>query len=285
MPQQSGTIEIFCSYSHRDEGLRQELEKHLKILEWRGLATVWHDRQIGAGNEWENEIDEHLEVADIILLLISPDFIFSKYCYAKEMTRAIERHDAGEARVIPIFVRDVNWKGAHFGKLQGLPTDAKSVTSWPNQDEAFRIVSEGIEKIVEALLDERHRGAAAQSVKPPKSSGRKNAANVQPKYEREPKEKADDSEPSGVSWVGRDSNLLRWYFEQCAKYDDLFNSQNDWDDREISEHLISGGLASKNEDGHLYLTKAGVLLCCRRNQIYFTRCIPCTRQVYAKIRR
>ncbi|HKS30510.1 MAG TPA: tetratricopeptide repeat protein, partial [Pyrinomonadaceae bacterium] len=149
--------------------LKKELVKHLKMLEWRELAAVWHDRQIGAGSEWENEIDEHLESADIILLLISPDFIFSKYCYAKEMTRAMERHDAGEARVIPIFLRDVNWKGAPFGKLQGLPTNAKSVTSWPNRDEAFKIVSEGVEKVVEALLDDNQGSATSRSMNHPAS--------------------------------------------------------------------------------------------------------------------
>jgi predicted HTH transcriptional regulator/tetratricopeptide (TPR) repeat protein len=96
---------------------------------------------------------------------------------------------------------------------------------------------------------------------------RKSAANVKPKYERESQGKSDDSESSGISWVGRDSNLLHWYFEQCAKYDGLFSNHNEWGDREIGEHLICSGLASKNEDGHLYLTNAGVLLCCRRNQI------------------
>ncbi|HYO62905.1 MAG TPA: toll/interleukin-1 receptor domain-containing protein, partial [Pyrinomonadaceae bacterium] len=166
-PQPSKSVEVFCSYSHRDEDLRKELDKHVKILERRGVVNVWHDRRIGAGDEWKREIDEHLESADVILLLVSPDFIASDYCYDVETKRAVERHDAGEACVIPVFLRPVNWKGAPFGKIQGLPTDAKPVTSWTNHDEAFVIVSEGIERAVETLIAPRRtQAAAAKSASP-----------------------------------------------------------------------------------------------------------------------
>jgi tetratricopeptide (TPR) repeat protein len=165
-PYSARHIGIFCSYSHRDEDLRKELDKHIKILERRGVISVWHDRKIDAGEEWKEEIDEQLESADVILLLISPDFIASDYCYDIEMTRAMARHDAGEARVIPVFLRPVNWKGAPFGKLQALPTDAKPVTSWPNHDEAFVIVSEGIQRAVETLNTIRQANAATTIEKP-----------------------------------------------------------------------------------------------------------------------
>ncbi|HEV2799655.1 MAG TPA: tetratricopeptide repeat protein [Pyrinomonadaceae bacterium] len=153
--QPTQAIEVFCSYSHRDEDLRKELDKHIKILERRGVIAVWNDRKIEPGEEWNGEIDKHLESADVILLLISADFIASDFCYGIEMTRALERHDAGEACVIPIFIRPVNWKGAPFGKLQALPTDAKPVTSWSDHDEAFVIVSEGIQRAVESLIANR----------------------------------------------------------------------------------------------------------------------------------
>src|SRR5205085_5289211 len=96
------SIELFYSYAHEDERLRKELEKHLALMKRQKLISAWHDRNIGAGTEWANEIDTHLNTARIILLLISPDFIASDYCYSIEMTRALERHKAGEARVIPI---------------------------------------------------------------------------------------------------------------------------------------------------------------------------------------
>ena len=98
------------------------------------VITAWHDRLIGAGEEWKHEIDENLERADLILLLVSSDFIASDYCYDEEMTRALQRHDAGKARVIPVIVRDVNWSKAPFAKLQALPKDGKAVTLWPDRD-------------------------------------------------------------------------------------------------------------------------------------------------------
>src|SRR5262245_50373765 len=95
-------IKIFYSYSHKDEGLRNELEKHLSVLKRSGVIAGWHDRKIVRGAEWSSEIDEHLETADIILLLVSSDFIASDYCYEIEMKRAMERHALRTARVIPI---------------------------------------------------------------------------------------------------------------------------------------------------------------------------------------
>ncbi|HET9408807.1 MAG TPA: TIR domain-containing protein [Candidatus Sulfotelmatobacter sp.] len=144
-------IEIVFSYSHKDETLRDELEKHLSVLNRSGIVSGWHDRRITGGTEWEPKIDEHLATADVILLLVSPDFIASDYCYDKEMKLAIERHEHREARVIPVILRPCDWRGAPFGKLQGLPKDMRPVTSWSSQDEAFTDVAIGIRKVAEEL--------------------------------------------------------------------------------------------------------------------------------------
>jgi len=149
-------IEVFFSYSHKDEELRDELEKHLSILKRKGVITGWHDRRIGAGREWEGEIDTHLDTADVILLLISADFLASDYCYDVEMKRAMERHDAGEARVIPVILRPCDWEDAPFGKLQALPKDAVPVTEWPNRDKVFLNVAQGIRVVVEELTAGPH---------------------------------------------------------------------------------------------------------------------------------
>ena len=149
---QPNDIEVFYSYSHKDEELREQLENHLSILKRRGIIKDWHDRRIGAGKEWEGEIDEHLNTASIILLLISSDFMASDYCYDVEMSRAMERHEAKEARVIPIILRHVIWEEAPFGKLQALPRDGKPVTRWEDRDEAFTNIAEGISKAVEELI-------------------------------------------------------------------------------------------------------------------------------------
>jgi internalin A len=149
--QMAQAVRLFYSYSHKDEMLRNELETHLKLLQRTGLISVWHDRNIEAGDDWKKQIDENLERADIILLLVSADFIASDYCYEKEMKRALDRHETGEARVIPVIVRDVNWGLAPFAKLQALPKDAKAVMEWPSKDAAWRGVSEGIERIVRQM--------------------------------------------------------------------------------------------------------------------------------------
>ena len=145
------SIEIFYSYSHEDEELRDKLEKHLGILKRQGVITGWHDRKIGAGREWKGAIDENLNTAQVILLLISADFLASDYCYDVELKYAMERHGSGEARVIPVILRAVDWRGAPFNCLQALPRDAKPVASWSNLDEAFSDVAQGIRRVVEEL--------------------------------------------------------------------------------------------------------------------------------------
>ncbi len=145
-------IEVFFSYSHRDETLRGELAKHLRLLERQGVITGWYDRQILPGSEWKGEIDSHLQAASIILLLVSVDFLDSDYCYDVEMRRAMERHDNGDARVIPIILRDVDWQSAPFGKLQALPKDGRPITSWDDQDQAFADIARGIRTVIEAFF-------------------------------------------------------------------------------------------------------------------------------------
>src|SRR5947209_5049969 len=114
-------VEVFFSYAHADELLQKKLETHLSALKRQGLIVEWHDRDISAGTDWAHEINAHLNSAHIILLLVSPDFIASEYCYSIEMLRAMERHESGEARVIPIVLRPTDWKGMPFSKLEALP--------------------------------------------------------------------------------------------------------------------------------------------------------------------
>lgn len=152
-------ISLFYSYSHCDEHYRNELAKHLKLLERKGILTCWHDRRISPGNEWKGEIDENLKSADIILLLVSPDFIASDYCYDVELEHAMQRHNGGRARVIPVIIRPVNWHDAPFGMLQALPLDGKPVSTWENPDVAWTDVEKGIRFVIHEVtqsIDARH---------------------------------------------------------------------------------------------------------------------------------
>lgn len=132
---------LFFSYSHADENYRNTLEKHLSALKHEGLIDSWHDRKIRAGDEFENVIDENLKQADVILLLISSDFIASRYCFEIEMKRALERHAEGTARVIPIILRHCDWKTMPFAKLMAAPTDGKPIKAWSDIDEAYTDVA------------------------------------------------------------------------------------------------------------------------------------------------
>ncbi len=144
-------VTVFYSYAHEDEDLCKQLDTHLKILQRQNIIASWYDRAIPAGAEWEDQIDLHLETADIILLLISADFIASDYCWGKELTRAMERHEANEARVIPIILRELDWTGTPFSRLQALPKDAKPVMSWLSIDAAFTDITKGIREVASTL--------------------------------------------------------------------------------------------------------------------------------------
>lgn len=141
---------IFFSYSHKDEVLRDELETHLKLLQRQGVISTWHDRKIPPGREWDREIDRYLEKAKIILFLVSADFIASDYCWENEVKQALKRHESEEATVIPVLLRSCDWKGAPFGKLQGLPKDMTPVTAWRDRDAAWTDVATGIRAVAEA---------------------------------------------------------------------------------------------------------------------------------------
>ena len=144
-------IEVFFSYAPEDEKIRGQLEKHLSLLKREGVITDWHNQKIGAGKEGKNEIDIHLNTARIILLLVSADFIASNDCWDVEVTRAMERHEANEARVIPIIINSVDWKSAPFGRLQPLPKGGKPVKKWGNHSDAFENITQGIRTVAAEL--------------------------------------------------------------------------------------------------------------------------------------
>jgi hypothetical protein len=142
---------LFFSYSHKDENLRDQLETHLAALKRQGIIAAWHDRRITAGRDLGRAIDESLNSADVVLLLVSPDFIASDYCYEREMARAMERHQARDARVIPVILRPCDWHALPFGQLTATPRDGKPITVWPNIDEAFLDVVTAIKAALQEL--------------------------------------------------------------------------------------------------------------------------------------
>ena len=165
---------LFFSYSHKDEDLRDELETHLATIRREGLIEALHDRRIPAGTHLDNAIDAYLEEADVILCLVSPDFINSDYCYSREMTRALERDAAGEAKVIPVIVRHCDWPNTPLAKLRGTPRDNRPIKSWPDRDEAWLDVARDVRTAHAAA------GGGAQSVASGAASVKVAAAHAAP---------------------------------------------------------------------------------------------------------
>src|SRR5215831_2487795 len=137
----STPLEVFCCYAREDQTLLEGLKSHLMSLQRDGQITIWSDTDLNAGEIWKKVLHQHLESADIVLLLISAHFMKSDYCYSVEMQRAVERHEQGSAHVIPILLRATFWEKAPFARLQMLPKNARPVTSWSDCDEAFDTIT------------------------------------------------------------------------------------------------------------------------------------------------
>ncbi len=144
--QMSTTKKVFLSYSKADRPLLEQLSTQLALMERKGELQLWDDSDIAPGQEWDNAIKANLAAADVILLLVSADFLATSYIWDVEITKAIERHERGEAKVIPIILRPCDWTDTPFGKLNGLPSKGKPITKFEDRDEAWLEVVQGIKK-------------------------------------------------------------------------------------------------------------------------------------------
>lgn len=143
-------MKAFISYSHKDEMALERLHTHMAVLRREGKIETWFDREILAGGDLDAEIDEQLESCGLFLLLVSPDFLASDYCVGREMERALERHHAGEAQVVPIIVEPCDWKSTPLRKLKALPRDGKPISEWTNENNAYIDVIKELRRVMEA---------------------------------------------------------------------------------------------------------------------------------------
>jgi internalin A len=143
---------IYITVTGKEQGRRylyfDGLITHLTSLNRQKIIEFWHDGQITPGQEWDKEIKTKLNEADIILMLVSADFMASEYIWEVELTRAVQRHEDKQAIVVPIIIRSVRWQNAPFSKLQALPKEAKPVSSWKDKDAAYVDIVEGLEKLI-----------------------------------------------------------------------------------------------------------------------------------------
>ncbi|WP_133510145.1 TIR domain-containing protein [Candidatus Thiosymbion oneisti] len=146
------SVKVFISYSHHDEEDKDELVKHLSLLKRNGHIDDWHDREIDAGIDWKASIDSALESSEIIILLVSSNFLHSDYCMDVELEQALARHQTNKARVVPVVVRPCDWKDSGFSKLEVLPRDGRPIVKWDDKDDAWLDVVEGLKKVITAIL-------------------------------------------------------------------------------------------------------------------------------------
>ena len=162
MPERTPVNVFFC-YAPEDEELRAELETHLALLRRQGFVRSWSARVIGAGEEWRGAIDRRLDEADLILLLVSADFLASDYLYDVELGRALERHRAERTRLVSIVLRPCDYANRGSPLRDDvdliLPAGGRPVTSWPTHDDAFANVTAGLRD----LLDQEVRGASGRT--------------------------------------------------------------------------------------------------------------------------
>ena len=163
-------LRVFCSFSYSDEKYMRELRTRLGELERQGLIEVWTDREIPAGQAWDTAIRDALEASDIFLALVSPDYMNSEYAYGTELVSAVRKYRLGETLVIPIIVRPVDWMSSPLANFQALPRDAKPISTWSNEDEAWLDVIKGIRGAVETLSSRPDEQLSREPPGPPASS-------------------------------------------------------------------------------------------------------------------
>jgi TIR domain len=163
-------MKVFFSYAHKDASFRENLEVHLAMLKHQGFIETWHDRKISAGDDLDLQINAHLNAADIILFLVSPDFLASPYCYGIEVKRAMYLHRKGRARVIPVILRPCEWQHAPFGRLSAVPRDGKPIRLWADKDSAFLDIARSIRQAIEGMNSRKARPEQQKEKMPPRST-------------------------------------------------------------------------------------------------------------------
>ncbi len=195
---------IFISYSHFDEHALERFNKHLAMLKRDGLILEWFDQKILAGGDIDSEISKHLDECELFIPLVSPDFLASTYCYENEMTRALERHDRGTMRVVPVIIQACEWKASPLKKLKALPRDGKPIADWRNENNAWL-------DVVTQLRDVVHELTTAPRNEPRSSPSQK--AERASKY----RVKRDFDEVDKLEFRRRAFSTLLKYFADATK--------------------------------------------------------------------
>lgn len=151
MSDTSNPVRIFISYAHEDKDYCTRLAKHFRPMERQGKVKVWTDGEIEQGDLWDDEIKKALTGAEIVLFLISSDFVFSDYIDSVEMNSARERYAKGEVIIIPVIIRHCDFSSLELSRFQAAPSGGKPISSWNDHDEAYVDVINGMKRVIERL--------------------------------------------------------------------------------------------------------------------------------------
>jgi hypothetical protein len=135
---------VYISYAHEDAAFRDSLITHLEVLRAAGAIATWHDGRLAPGEDWQATIDRELRAADIVVLLISANFLASKSCQELELAPALNRWRQRQVLIIPVIVRACDWEASAIASLQVLPAQAKPIATWPHPDDAWLEVTRKI---------------------------------------------------------------------------------------------------------------------------------------------
>ncbi len=179
---------IFISYSHKDEELKKQFETHLSGLKRQSLIDVWDDRQVLIGEKWDDKIKQKLTSSDIVIFLISSDFLASEYINEIEIKQTIDRHHANEVYLAPIFLRPCDFESSILSSFQGVPRDAKFITTWDCIDSAFLSVVQELKKLINEFK-------------------KVESSTIELKIQQEISLNDCDTPPDLTKWVGRNEEL------------------------------------------------------------------------------
>ncbi len=157
-------LDLYISYAEKDETWLDQLEEQLAQLRRRGKIRPWDKSKIEAGENRQRQIEERLEAADLILLLLSPAFLASDFCYDVVADRALRRQASGEALVVPVIIRPCDWQNSPFVDLDPLPRNGDAISLWQNADQAWLDVVNDLRATIQRF--QRNRGGASAGGRP-----------------------------------------------------------------------------------------------------------------------
>ena len=143
---------VFVSYAHEDAAYLTEFKKHAVMLKRSGLVSMWHDAFIPPGGNIDTSVQSKLQSSNVIVLLVSSDFLDSFWCYDIELDNALDRRARGEAAVIPVILRPCNWPETPLKNIRVLPREARPISLWEDRDSAWLDVVEQLTGYVREMV-------------------------------------------------------------------------------------------------------------------------------------